>query len=45
MLYDEKISAPMNKQKLASIISHEVAHQWFGNYCSDEQLKMDKRDL
>uniref|UniRef100_A0A224XI48 Aminopeptidase n=1 Tax=Panstrongylus lignarius TaxID=156445 RepID=A0A224XI48_9HEMI len=31
LLYDEKNSAILNKQRVASVIAHELAHQWFGN--------------
>lgn len=31
MLYEEGVSARMNKQRVATIICHELAHQWFGN--------------
>lgn len=31
MLHDPVISAPLNKQRVATIIAHELAHQWFGN--------------
>lgn len=31
MLYDEKVSSAINKQRVATVISHELAHQWFGN--------------
>ena len=31
MLYDDKASSSYNKQRVAVIISHELAHQWFGN--------------
>ncbi|XGW06232.1 hypothetical protein V3C99_016500 [Haemonchus contortus] len=31
LLYDEKIYAPMNKQRVALVVAHELAHQWFGN--------------
>ncbi|ELT87693.1 hypothetical protein CAPTEDRAFT_101443, partial [Capitella teleta] len=31
LLWDENWSSPHHKLVLASIISHELAHQWFGN--------------
>ncbi|XP_037929062.1 aminopeptidase N-like, partial [Teleopsis dalmanni] len=31
MLFEEGISATTNKQRIAAVIGHELAHQWFGN--------------
>ncbi|KAI9142649.1 aminopeptidase [Paraphysoderma sedebokerense] len=31
MLYDEKTSSARSKQNIAYVVSHELAHQWFGN--------------
>ncbi|KAI1887340.1 hypothetical protein AGOR_G00189300 [Albula goreensis] len=31
LLYDENESSSYNKQRVASVISHELVHQWFGN--------------
>lgn len=31
MLYEEGVSARINKQRVATVICHELAHQWFGN--------------
>ncbi|KAL4641863.1 glutamyl aminopeptidase isoform X1 [Arapaima gigas] len=31
LLYDAKESSAYNKQRVASVISHELVHQWFGN--------------
>ncbi|XP_075230709.1 aminopeptidase N-like [Lycorma delicatula] len=31
LLFDEKTSSAASKQSIASIIAHELAHQWFGN--------------
>ncbi|XP_076831506.1 glutamyl aminopeptidase isoform X2 [Brachyhypopomus gauderio] len=31
LLFDEKESSSNNKQRVASVISHELVHQWFGN--------------
>uniref|UniRef100_T1GQI9 Aminopeptidase n=1 Tax=Megaselia scalaris TaxID=36166 RepID=T1GQI9_MEGSC len=31
LLYDSKISSTANRQRVASVIAHEVAHMWFGN--------------
>ncbi|XP_066912412.1 glutamyl aminopeptidase-like isoform X1 [Clytia hemisphaerica] len=31
ILYDEKESSSSNKQWVAVVIAHELAHQWFGN--------------
>ncbi|XP_062276095.1 aminopeptidase N-like [Scomber scombrus] len=31
LLYDEEYSSNSNKQRIATIIAHELAHMWFGN--------------
>uniref|UniRef100_A0A668AE60 Aminopeptidase n=1 Tax=Myripristis murdjan TaxID=586833 RepID=A0A668AE60_9TELE len=31
LLYDTEFSSNSNKERIASIISHELAHMWFGN--------------
>ncbi|MPC23578.1 Aminopeptidase N [Portunus trituberculatus] len=31
MLYDPRVSSAHNKQLVASVVGHELAHQWFGN--------------
>lgn len=31
MLFEEGISASTYKQRVASVVGHELAHQWFGN--------------
>ncbi|KAG8454068.1 hypothetical protein GDO86_000635 [Hymenochirus boettgeri] len=31
LLYDPNESATVNKQRVASVIAHELVHQWFGN--------------
>ncbi|KAK8734033.1 hypothetical protein OTU49_017450 [Cherax quadricarinatus] len=31
MLYDPEVSSARNKQRVAIVVSHELAHQWFGN--------------
>uniref|UniRef100_A0A3B5ARN1 Aminopeptidase n=1 Tax=Stegastes partitus TaxID=144197 RepID=A0A3B5ARN1_9TELE len=31
LLYDENESSSDNKQRVASVIAHELVHQWFGN--------------
>ncbi|KAI8896940.1 peptidase family M1-domain-containing protein [Globomyces pollinis-pini] len=31
LLYDPKRSTPNNKQRVATVVGHELAHQWFGN--------------
>lgn len=31
MLYDEGVSPIKQKQRVASVVAHELAHQWFGN--------------
>ncbi|KAL2896979.1 Aminopeptidase M1 [Bienertia sinuspersici] len=36
LLYDEKNSAAANKQRVAIVVAHELAHQWFGNLVTME---------
>ncbi|KAI5056620.1 hypothetical protein GOP47_0028438 [Adiantum capillus-veneris] len=36
LLYDEKNSAAANKQRVAVVVAHELAHQWFGNLVTME---------
>ncbi|ROT69092.1 putative aminopeptidase N-like isoformX1 [Penaeus vannamei] len=31
LLYDPQVSTPADKAVIANILSHELAHQWFGN--------------
>lgn len=31
MLYEEGVSARINKQRVSTVVAHELAHQWFGN--------------
>ncbi|KAM8706831.1 hypothetical protein ACLKA7_011000 [Drosophila subpalustris] len=31
LLYDENYSSTLNKQSIAGVLAHEIAHQWFGN--------------
>ncbi|XP_003798224.1 glutamyl aminopeptidase isoform X2 [Otolemur garnettii] len=31
LLYDPEESASSNKQRVASVVAHELVHQWFGN--------------
>ncbi|KAJ6793920.1 aminopeptidase M1-like [Iris pallida] len=36
LLYDEHHSAAANKQRVAVVVAHELAHQWFGNLVTME---------
>ena len=31
LLYDSRDSSSYNKQRVAAVVSHELAHMWFGN--------------
>ena len=32
LLFKEGVSAASNKQRIAVVVSHELAHQWFGKF-------------
>ncbi|KAJ3052261.1 Aminopeptidase 2 mitochondrial [Rhizophlyctis rosea] len=36
LLYDEKTSSAKGKQRIAYVVGHELAHQWFGNLVTME---------
>eukprot|EP00249_Psilotum_nudum_P022536 c28554_g1_i1 orf=366-3035(+) len=36
LLYDENNSSAVNKQRVAIVVAHELAHQWFGNLVTME---------
>ncbi|XP_021607282.1 aminopeptidase M1 isoform X2 [Manihot esculenta] len=36
LLFDDKNSAAANKQRVATVVAHELAHQWFGNLVTME---------
>ena len=36
LLYDVNESSSSDQQRVATVIAHELAHQWFGNYVTME---------
>jgi aminopeptidase N len=43
ILYDPKLSSAINKQRVATVIAHELAHQWFGNLVTAVRINVDFR--
>ena len=39
LLYDPKTSSTRTKQFIAEVISHEIAHMWFGNLGYNEMVE------
>ncbi|KAI5383232.1 hypothetical protein KIW84_070586 [Lathyrus oleraceus] len=37
LLYDDQHSAAANKKRVAIVVAHELAHQWFGNFVTMER--------
>lgn len=31
LFYDKNISSTANKQRVATVVAHEISHMWFGN--------------
>ena len=31
LLYEEGVSTSANRQRVETVVTHELAHQWFGN--------------
>ena len=42
LLYKDGISTALDKNTIAMIISHELAHQWFGNNCQKDEMIVNK---
>lgn len=36
MLYNDEVAPNSQKERVATVIAHELAHQWFGNLVTPE---------
>jgi len=45
LLIDDRCSASRQLQRVAEVVIHELAHQWFGNLVTMEWCVLGERDM